>query len=210
MRGVASEGEDIMSKFQRGRVTRVTFEVEYPDGSTTTSEVNDTQDLKMIAFSGDCVSPDAIGQYNAPRILVAARRRSSQSERVRRVPPLVLFEGQSLRGLMTPHPVWGCSGNPALWNLEKDLPQLGESMETVVTDHLWNGSTVKCLVPVLLRHGITRSKSTQIQDSASILVEPVPHRLSAEPAGAAGSRHQPQPNPLPTRSEMNSATPICD
>jgi hypothetical protein len=53
-----------MSEFQRGRVTRVTFEVEYPDGSKATSVINDTQDLKMIAFSGDSVSSDATGQYN--------------------------------------------------------------------------------------------------------------------------------------------------
>lgn len=53
-----------MSEFMRGRVTRVTFEVEYPDGSTTTSVVNDTQDLMMVAFSGDRVGPDAIEQYN--------------------------------------------------------------------------------------------------------------------------------------------------
>jgi hypothetical protein len=53
-----------MSEFQRGHVTRVTFEVEYPDGSTAKSEVKDPQDLEMIAFSGDHVSPEATDKFN--------------------------------------------------------------------------------------------------------------------------------------------------
>lgn len=53
-----------MSEFQRGRVTKVTFEIEYPDGSTATSEVSDAQDLKGIALSGDSVDGEVIGQFN--------------------------------------------------------------------------------------------------------------------------------------------------
>jgi len=53
-----------MDEFQRGRVTRVTLEVEYPDGSTATSEVTDTHGLQAIIFTGDRVSSAAAGEYN--------------------------------------------------------------------------------------------------------------------------------------------------
>ncbi len=54
-----------MSNYPRGRVTKVTFAIEYPDGSTASSTVTDTQDLTGIVFTDEGINNDAVDRYNA-------------------------------------------------------------------------------------------------------------------------------------------------
>lgn len=54
-----------MGDFQRGKVTKVTFEIEYPDGSTKTSDLDNPGDVEKIVFSNDHMADDEdAGRFN--------------------------------------------------------------------------------------------------------------------------------------------------
>jgi hypothetical protein len=53
-----------MSDHQRGKVVKATFEIEYPDGSTKVSEIDNPQDVGYIAFDEAHIRENDRGRYN--------------------------------------------------------------------------------------------------------------------------------------------------
>jgi hypothetical protein len=52
------------SDVQRGTVKKITFEVEYPDGSLKTSVIEDAEDVASITFYPERVSPRDLQFFN--------------------------------------------------------------------------------------------------------------------------------------------------
>jgi hypothetical protein len=53
-----------VSTYQRGVVKRVTFEIEYPDGSSKTAELEDSEGLVLIAFDESHVEAEDLPSFN--------------------------------------------------------------------------------------------------------------------------------------------------
>jgi hypothetical protein len=54
-----------MAAFQRGKLTKVTFEIEYPDGSTKVSELEDPESVKRLSFDEAYVDDGDQQTFNA-------------------------------------------------------------------------------------------------------------------------------------------------
>lgn len=53
-----------MATYERGTVTKISFEITYPDGSTKTSDVDDPSNVKKIVFSDDDVADGDVETFN--------------------------------------------------------------------------------------------------------------------------------------------------
>jgi hypothetical protein len=53
-----------MSEFQRGIATRITFEIEYPDGSTKTAHVEDASNVSSISFDASSLAERDLPTFN--------------------------------------------------------------------------------------------------------------------------------------------------
>lgn len=53
-----------MSTFQRGVVKRIAVEIEYPDGSTKSTEIENPEQVSAIAFSEATIQDTDLGAYN--------------------------------------------------------------------------------------------------------------------------------------------------
>jgi len=53
-----------MSNFSRGVVKKVTFEIEYPDGSRTVKDLGKPEDVGLIIFDESSLAADDTGLFN--------------------------------------------------------------------------------------------------------------------------------------------------
>ena len=53
-----------MTDFQRGVVKGITFEIEYPDGSTKTARIDDPGSVTGIAFDPAHLAGEDVGMFN--------------------------------------------------------------------------------------------------------------------------------------------------
>lgn len=82
-----------MSDFSRGIVKKVTFEIDYPDGSRKVAELDDPQDVGLIVFDSKDVPAEDLGLFDVsesdwkqnPSMIVYLRR-SEDGTRVAGIP----------------------------------------------------------------------------------------------------------------------------
>ena len=59
-----------MSKFSRGIVRKISFEIEYPDGSTNKAELTNADKIAFIAFDSYCFPARDIDLFNISDIIL--------------------------------------------------------------------------------------------------------------------------------------------